>query len=338
MLVAIHLAGGNDGLNTVVPWRDPRYRQARPSLALGEADLWQPGGPLAFNAALSPLRALWDRGLLSVVNGVGYPEPVRSHFRSAEIWQSGGPGARTGWLARTLEHTRGRGISVDTPISRALQSPAISPWAVGPADSFHYDDIDPVTHAALDDLYRQADPHLRETWTGLQTALHVSATADPHMPPTEPGKALATLLAFMPAAQIYHVGLHGFDTHANQRNRQHKALEEAATAVAAAWKAVEDRGLADRTTFMLYSEFGRRVEENASGGTDHGTAGPLFIISQGLRRGWQGEYPSLGNLTDGDLRYTIDFRQVYASVLEQWLGQRAEPVLGETFPILPLWA
>src|SRR5206468_890948 len=153
--------------------------------------------------------------------------------------------------------------------SRALQSPAIAPWAVGPADSFHYQDVDPPTWAALDLLYRQSDPHLRETWTGLQTALRVSAQADKSLPQTEPGKALATLLAFMPAAQIYHVSLHGFDTHANQRTRQHKALEEAASAVAAAWRAVEARGLADRTTFMLYSEFGRRVEENASGGTDH---------------------------------------------------------------------
>lgn len=339
LLVVVHLAGGNDGLNTIVP-SDRAYRTARPTLALGDALPLRSG--LGMNPAMAPLHALYQRRLVAVVNGVGYDHPNRSHFRSAEIWQTADPvGAPPyGWLGRYLDVSRQRGVCVDATLNRSLWAKGAPVLSVDTPEAFRFTHPDPVVESALSDLYRDSPPHLADTWHRLDDAvkrLGRLPKAD-GMPGTDAGKALRTVLQLMPTAQVYHVTVSGFDTHIDQRNRQAKVWQELSEALSAFWSALEARGLAVRTTLMLYSEFGRRVEENASGGTDHGTAGPVFLVGHGVRAGLSGAYPSLSDLDEGDLRHSVDFRSVYAGVLEGWLGTRARDVLGPHPPALPLFA
>ncbi|MFN8610526.1 MAG: DUF1501 domain-containing protein [Vulcanimicrobiota bacterium] len=333
-LVMIHLFGGNDGLNTVVPWKDPAYIRARPGLALKEVLPLHSG--LGFHPALAPLLPLWQRGKLAVVQGVGYPEPNRSHFISSDIWQSAGLNSNDGWLGRLAA---GRGWDTvqvdDRSLCRALWQP---PGASRVSLCVRSDQPAPPTRpawmqATLAGLYGGCE----QTYLG-RTYARLGACQGEHWTGAPLQASLRAMLDLWPQGRLFHTSLGGFDNHSDQLNKQSKALGELATALAEFYGELQRRGWEKDTLICVYSEFGRRVEENASGGTDHGGAAPCFLLGGGVKGGLYGEHPSLTRLVDGDLSPGFDFRQVYASILEDWLEADARNVLGREFGKISCWA
>jgi uncharacterized protein (DUF1501 family) len=325
VLLAIHLFGGNDGLNTVIPWADPAYRRARPTLAVDGSAALAIGRGLGLHPALRPLLPLWERGRLAIVNGVGYPHPNRSHFVSSAIWQTADR-ASDGWLGAASGKARWRAFNVDAWPAQAIEGP--NTISIRPGDDFHLPDPDPAYTAALRALYGHAPGHVRATYEKMESAIARLAAIHPRAH-DDLGRALETVGGLGPG--VFHTTARGFDTHSGQAERHAKALGTFAEGLAAFWRGVEARGLADRTLVLVYSEFGRRVEENASGGTDHGTAGPVFLLGGRVRGGLHGDLPSLARLDSGDLRFTVDFRAVYAAILERMLEVDPRPVLGGAF-------
>lgn len=333
-LVMIHLFGGNDGLNTVVPWKEAAYQKARPGLALKQ--VLPLSGGLGLHPALAPLLPLWQRGKLAVVQGVGYPEPNRSHFISADIWQSAGLSSNDGWLGRLAAARGWDSVQVDDQaLCRALWQPADSSRV---SLCVRSDQSPPLKRPAwmrrvLEDLYGGC-PH---TYLG-KTYARLGACQGEHWqgPPLQ--ASLRAMLDLWPQGRLFHTSLGGFDHHSDQLNRHSKALGELATALAEFYGQLQRRGWEKETLICVYSEFGRRVEENASGGTDHGGAAPCFLLGGGVKGGLYGEHPSLSRLVDGDLALEYDFRQVYASILEDWLEADARVVLGREFGKISCWA
>lgn len=318
-LVMVHLFGGNDGLNTLVPRGSARYRRARPSLALAEDALLPLGHGMAAHPALGPLLPHWERGRVAAVQGVGYPDSSLSHFHSTEVWHTAG--RDRGWLGATgLE-----GVGVD-PEPTLVLGEALR---VRDPQEFRLDLPEPE-RALLRGLYARHD-RLGPTWARMEEGMRRLGRPCPGeaMPPGDAGQALSAVLRLLDTARVFHVTLGGFDTHSGQADRHARALGEAAAALAAFARAAPD------TLVVVYSEFGRRVEENASGGTDHGAAGPVLLLGP-VRPGLHGEHPSLADLEDGNLRHAVDFRQVYATVLRDWLGLDPNPLLGGSFQGLRL--
>ena len=364
VLVVVQLAGGNDGLNTVVPLTDPRYRAARPSVALSQAEVLPlPRGDLGFHASLARLHALFAQGQVAVIQGVGLPKPDRSHFESTAIWQT----ARlephrdpSGWLGRALEQRAdavrqplmalGIGPAGSSPTLVGTRAPypslsSLDAFAVQPDRRFPQDG--PALNRAVAAV--NADPRedgspaayirrVARTALGASAAL-ADATHDYRSMVEYPKNGFADQLRLV--AQLcsgalgtlaFHVTLGGFDTHANQKRQQATLLQQLAEGVAALFEDAAAHGFADRLVVMTYSEFGRRVKENASGGTDHGSGSVSFVIGPAVQGGLYGKPPDLGTLADGDVPATLDFRAVYASVLQGWLGFKPGPVVGNTPP------
>lgn len=347
MLVLVHLFGGNDALNTVVPVGDARYRKARPRLALSLGDTLELSGGLRLNQALKPLLPMWEADKLAIINGVGYPGANQSHFISSDIWHTGRVQTRgsapEGWLGRCLDLTGWTGVSVDRTLARALWARKSQPLSVKVPDQFKLRRGE-VFASHLDAMYAQKElpRHLRSTYTRMRSAMKQVARSLENCPgekltPNDFGKALKTILALMPAARIYHTTLPGFDTHSGQTDRHPKMLDLVARGLSEFWAALEEKGWADKTTVVVYSEFGRRMDENASGGTDHGAAGTTFVLGNHVRGGLHGEYPDLADLESGNLRHTVDFRTVYAALLEGWLEADAAAILGGRYPKLRLF-
>lgn len=329
-LVVIHLFGGNDGLNTVVPCADANYRRLRPKLALDTESCLALGSGLYFNPALKPLMPLWQKGLLSVINGVGYPNANHSHFLSSDIWNGGGFGQEFGWLGRAADHARLATVQLaGLDQARCLLARETSPLCLDPEHSQPLE-LDP----SLALLYGRS-PALAKPFRDLERLndglKHHHCEGESHA--AQPlNLSLRWIAELMPEARIFHTTAGGFDTHSEQLGRHQEALHTVAQSLFDFWSALETRGWADSTLVMVFSEFGRRVEENQSGGTDHGTAGPVFLLGKGLRGGFLGQYPSLkpSDLVDGDLKYTVDFRSIYSGILERWLEVPAEPILGRS--------
>jgi uncharacterized protein (DUF1501 family) len=363
ILVVVQLSGGNDGLNTVVPYADPLYRQLRPQLAVPEGEVLPLDGAVALHPALAPLKARFDAGQLAVVRGVGYPNPDRSHFRSMDIWQTAEPAAyaRSGWLGRYLagctcgEQGQAPAVSIGQNLPRAFWTESLFVPALTNLNGYRFQ-TDPRwpadraaqirTLQALDARHEALRPYAE--FLGQQS-LNALASADelgrvagtwttpvgyPDTPFAQGLRLIGQLIAGDLGARIYYVQLGGFDTHANQKNTHQRLLETLAGGLDAFQQDLEAMGKADQVLTMTFSEFGRRVRENGSQGTDHGTAEPMFLLGAGLRSGLYGAQPPLDDLDNGDLRYQVDFRAVYATVLERWLGGNAEPVLGA--PYAPL--
>lgn len=376
VLVVLQLAGGNDGLNTVVPWSNDHYRRARPKLALGRDQLLTIDDNLAFPTALVGFRELLEAGHLAVIHGVGYPNPNRSHFRSMEIWQTASDADRVerrGWIGRyfdcccegadpTVGVSVGRqmpqafqarrpvGVSVDGP-ARVASRPAakgmtesvamleeeatVSGDSVGEASgrqSPGVELLDFLDRTALD--ARLSDQRMREI------AGRVSNTV--RYPETALGQSLkqvAQWIAGRLPTRVYYLSHGGFDTHRGQATTHERLLKELGDATRAFVDDLRGLGVLERVLTMAFSEFGRRVEENASAGTDHGAAGPVFLFGRRFRDPWVGRHPSLkpGDLVRGDLKHSIDFRSVYAELLEGWLGASSERVLGRRFERLALF-
>ena len=357
ILVVVQLTGGNDGLNTVIPYRDDEYYRARPKLAIPAEDVVRIDDQFGWHPAARGLADLLQAGKLAVVQGVGYPEPNRSHFESMDVWHTcsrkGSP-RTTGWLGRfldTMKPASGRdapAIHVGAekqPLALAADAVRV-PSLASPAE-FRLESDD----QRLGDLIAEVPSHdapPADALLGYLTSSTTSAFAASKRitaalgsddspvkyPETELAARLKTIAQLIDAGlstRIYYVELDGFDTHSQQAAAHAALLRQYAGAMSAFMEDVAHRGHGDRILTASFSEFGRRVAENASAGTDHGAAAPVFLCGAHLRPGLIGEHPSLVDLEDGDLKHLIDFRQVYAALLERWLGAASSPILGGQF-------
>jgi uncharacterized protein (DUF1501 family) len=347
VLVVVQLDGGNDALNTVVPHADPNYEKLRPKLRIQKKNLVRLTDTLGLHPSLKPLDGLLQAGQLAVLPGVGYPNPNRSHFESMAIWHTArfDPEERKGygWLGRALDPRAGTAYAVGAAVPGALRGrrstavalsrvedvllsdPAAARQAVGPATA---DELLAFVrrqaveaHAAADQLAKLAGEDAADyPATGLAQRL----------------KLVARLLKADLGARVFYTVQSGYDTHASQAFTHAELLATFAGAVAAFFADLKTAKLADRVALLAFSEFGRTIHENGSGGTDHGTAGAVFAAGPGVRGGTVGSMPSLTDLAGGEPKLTTDFRQVYATVLEDWLGVAAGEVLAGQFERLPL--
>lgn len=341
ILVLVELNGGNDGLNTVVPYADPAYAAARPQLAVPRERVLQLDEGLGLHPSLAPLRPLWDSRELSLALGVGYERPNRSHFRSIEIWNSGSTAAETlqeGWLSRVLTETGGREGS---PAQGIVLGGPEGPLAGPGLTSVVLRDPRRLRQAAALLDGKPAAPanpalaHILAERQRMQSAAEAIARRLAEAPPlrtTFPETALgrqlqrsARLIAAGAPASVYKLRHSGYDTHAGQAARHARLLDELAEGLAAFRAAMVEWGIWERTLVMTYAEFGRRVAENASGGSDHGSAAPHFLLGGRLRGGFLGAQPALDDLEGGDLKPRLDFRRLYAAVAGDWLGLPPAP-------------
>lgn len=357
VLVLVTLYGGNDGLNTVIPYTDPAYQSSRPDLAYSASEVLDLGDGLGFNPAMTGLHEMWQRKLCAVVRGVGYPQPNHSHFVSMDIWQTATPAEPTnsGWLGRWLDAqpddqiralkaisvggtlppllggTRTAGSSL--PIGR-FRLPKAGPLASGftalgqpsPQDS------PAAAYAARDvaDLFTVA-----KTFTPALA----SAKSTPEKGKAAKASALAQQLGIVAECinasvptRVYSVSLGGFDTHSAEKGTQSTLWGEVDKAVVDFQNAIAGGPHGKDVVTVLYTEFGRRVHANANEGTDHGTAGPVLVLGEPVNGGFYGEQPSLTDLDDGDLKFSTDFRSVYATLLDQVLGADPAQILGQDQP------
>jgi uncharacterized protein (DUF1501 family) len=368
ILVVIEMAGGNDGLNTVAPYATPEYAKARPNIGLAKDQVLQIGQSdgqlIGLHPRLKGLHDLFDKGALAVVTGVGYPNPNRSHFESMDIWQLGDPDikrAREGWIARYFDadgHIKGTslpGIALGEQLPLALNGPHSPATVIGNGGDYGFGSNAPDRNQqvqAFEAMYapsggtaaRSSDDFIRnvgnDVYTSTQAikdAMH-SYDARAGEKASYPNSGLASRLQTIAklitgglSTRVYYASTGGFDTHANQPNGQANALGAVGDAMAAFYKDLELQGRAQDVLVMTFSEFGRRVHENGSMGTDHGAASVLFVAGGAVRGGLHGAYPSLADLDNGDLHFTTDFRSVYSAILDKWLGASSEQVLGGSF-------
>jgi uncharacterized protein (DUF1501 family) len=360
VLVVVQLSGGNDGLNTVIPYADDAYHRARPSLAVEAASRINLDDTAAFHTALKPLMRLRERGELCVVEGVGYPNPNRSHFRSMEIWHTASDAdryARDGWIGRYFDNCcsgtpdPAAGIFLGPELPQAFDGRGGTGIAFQTPESFGYLEGESVSSAAgfrrINSVAGGENPSLdflrAVTGNANMSADRVHAIARrvrnaESYPVDAFSRGLATIAQMIAGdlgTRIYYIPLGGFDTHAGQAGSHQRLLATFAQGMDAFYRDLEKLGLADRVVTLAFSEFGRRVEENASKGTDHGAAGPMFLLGPAVRGGFAGKRPDLTRLdANGDLAFTTDFRSVYATVLEGWLEVDSSVVLPREFPLL----
>ena len=350
ILVLVTLYGGNDGVNTLIPYADPAYHDARPELAYAPTDVLHLDNAFGLNPAMKGLAQLWSDKHLAVVRGVGYPKPDHSHFRSMDIWQTASPAApsNTGWIGRWLDSTG------DDPVRSVNMGAVLPPLAVGArctAAALPVGTHKPLAKdlaAALQGLGTAASsdtPTEAMVCSSLRAERTAATTFDPI---TASGTAnskkdaglsdqldqVARCVKAGVPTKVYTVSLGGFDTHADERGTQQTLLGTLDTAVSKFLGDMAGDPHGRGVVLMTYSEFGRRVKANASQGTDHGTAGPIFLAGQPVRGGFYGDEPSLTDLDDGDLKVSVDFRSVYGEVLHRVLGADPQQVLGGSFPEL----
>jgi uncharacterized protein (DUF1501 family) len=367
-LVVIELDGGNDGLNTVIPFEDPLYYRNRRTLAIPKKEVIPLSDRVGLHPRMKDLGELFREGRVAVVQGVGYPEPNRSHFRSMEIWHTAStePTApTTGWLGRYLDAWQPSpppaipsdfpcGLALTEALPQALQAGRVTVPVVAQLDSLGEADKGQVAllrklstggpaaargpaaflRQQADTLYRTAD----RLKAAAEKAQPMPAIEYPEGDLGGQLRRAAQILGAGLGVRVLYVSLDGFDTHANQAEGHGKILEELSRSLAAFQRDLAARKLTDRVLVMVFSEFGRRVDENASLGTDHGAASCMFLVGAGVKGGLAGQYPSLEMLGDGDLIHNTDFRSVYATLLDGWLGCTPETVLGKAFPTLDLIA
>lgn len=345
IMVIVTLYGGNDGINTVIPYADNAYHDARQELSFSPDEVLDLDGHLGLNPALTGLNDLWHNKELAIVRGVGYPKQDRSHFRSMDIWQTAAPDhpVRTGWIGRWLD-------TGDDPLRAINIGPVLPPMAVGEkhlaASLSPSIPLIPTHMASTLSALSRSDPHdtaamesVRSTYRTQQVtdrALNQFAAASP--PPdaqTDSGKQLADDLELVAKCirarvptQVYMVDLGGFDTHADERGDHQRLLQSLDDAMTPFLRQMRTNSYGRNVVVMVYSEFGRRVRANASQGTDHGSSAPVFIAGSRVKGGFYGDEPSLTDLVDGDLKTTTDFRDVYYELLTKNIDTDPEPVVG----------
>lgn len=358
ILVIIQLSGGNDGLNTIVPYYNDIYYQSRPSIAIPKDKVLKISDELGFNPALQKFRELYDEGLVSVINSVGYPNPDRSHFRSMDIWQTGSAADQylgTGWLGRYLDSSCQaevcqpyQAIEMDDTLSLAMKGERVKGLAMQDPQKLYQS-----THNPLFEQLKKAKPAedasenvaylyktLAETASSADyiysKAKVQKSTADyPQNAFSKSMKTIAELIISGVKTQVYYASVSGFDTHVRQNQQQDRLLEGYAGAVNAFVQDLKKHDKMKNVMIMTFSEFGRRVAQNGSNGTDHGTANNLFIINGDLKKaGFYNQAPNLTDLDEGDLKYQIDFRNIYATLLKKWLNADINAVLGKPFEMI----
>ncbi|MEP7106582.1 MAG: DUF1501 domain-containing protein [Ferruginibacter sp.] len=355
VLVVIQFSGGNDGLNTVIPIQNDIYYNARPRLGILKDKALPLTGEVGLNPALKAFKGLFDQGDMAILNSVGYPNPDRSHFRSMDIWHSASNSneyVNTGWIGRYLD-ARCKGcdrptqaVEIDDIVSLALKGENNNGLAFKDprklysiSNEKYFKDINADHHSGdetTDYLYKTLGDTLSSAdYIYQQSKLH--PTAEPY-PGTTLGKDLkiiASLILSDINTKIYYVSLGSFDTHVNQENQQKKLFTELNDAVQAFTTDLKKNNRFEDVLMMTFSEFGRRVTQNASGGTDHGTANNMFFISGGLKeKGLLNPMPDLSDLDDGDLKHKVDFKDVYATVLNKWLNADDKMILGKQYSYL----
>lgn len=357
ILVVIQLSGGNDGLNTIVPYQNDLYYQFRPKLSIPSNEILTLNDQLGFNPALSALRPWYDRGYMSIINNVGYPNPDRSHFRSMDIWQTASSSNEywsTGWLGRYLDNdcmtcATYHALELDDGLSLALKGRQHSGFAMNNAKQIRTATNNPLLNAVAQNAHHHEEEnvaYLYKTLTDTQQAadylyqqskVHRSNVSYPNSGFAKDLKQVAELITADTDTRIYYLSLGGFDTHVKQQTTQNRLLTQYAEGVSAFLEDLKQNNLLDDTLIMTFSEFGRRVAENGSNGTDHGTANNLFLMGGQLQNaGFYNGGPDLSNLINEDLAYDIDFRQVYATILDKWLDGNAANVLQGQFAPLDL--
>lgn len=363
-LIVVQMAGGNDGLNTIVPYTDSAYYQARPTLAIQQADVLDLNGRVGMHSSLKSLQPLWQATKLAVLEGVGYPNPNLSHFVSMDIWQTldlEGQGAQ-GWLGKyvaglvdqdghpfqslavgTALPTALRALNADVPVVSNPSSYRLlpDPAAQGQTSAA---EARIQTLLKLYNTYPRSAPYAAlldaTAQSAVQGAKQLDATASVYKPAVQYPttnfakglQVLAEVIVQGLGLRVGYVTLGGFDTHAGQADTQSTLLQELAEGLAAFYNDLTAHNAAENVVVMTWSEFGRRVEENGNAGTDHGTAAPLFVLGDAVQGGIYGEPPDLTRLDNaGNLQFTTDFRSIYATVLDRWLGAPSSAVLGGSF-------
>ena len=363
VLVVVQLSGGNDGLNTVVPYADDAYYQSRPSLAVAKDEVLKIDASWVFTRRCAALPTCSKTDNLAIVQGVGYPNPNRSHFESMDIWHSclrkGSP-RTTGWLGRFLDASRSPedrdAMAVHLGAEKqplALAAELVRTPSISSLDRFRLNDAgDSGLRSAINQLSsqeRSGDGLLNFVQTSTKSALEASRRVEeatdaydtpiryPESGLAEKLRTVAQLIDAGLGTRVYYTSIDGFDTHSRQGAAHAALLRQVGDAIAAFVQDVSHHGHADRVAVLAFSEFGRRVAENASEGTDHGAAAPMFLAGTGIRTGPIGKHPSLRDLQDGDLKHHTDFRQVYAAVLDSWLGWPSAAVIGKKFQPVDLF-
>lgn len=364
VLVVLQLGGGNDGLNTVVPYADSAYHDARPGIGVAADKVLRIDDHVGLNPALAGIKALYDAGRVAVVQGAGYDNPTYSHFEALRVWEYADPQQRAtdGWLGKLLAAQLD---SQGHPLAGCALGQASTPAELRASGAT----VSVIESAAAYDvqggrgrqvaapaLYRHTpgiygalfDQSLSTAESGI-AALKDSSKYTPAVPYSSTRtvygsknslagslQLTAQMIVTQPQVKICHVVLGGFDTHQDEDQRQTALLTDVDGAVSAFFKDLDAHGAGNRVVLATWSEFGRRVAENGSKGTDHGSAAPMLVIGTPVKGGLFGAAPSLTDLDNGNLKHTVDFRSVYQALIRDWLGGDAQSVLGQAFPELPL--
>jgi uncharacterized protein (DUF1501 family) len=361
VLIVVNLQGGNDGLNTVVPHGMPAYYKYRPTLGIAPNDVLRIDATIGLNPALASLKGMFDSGQVAIVQGAGYPDPDHSHFRSTEIWQTAEPEhyGGTGWVGRFLDESGLPDSNLfnavalapvlpEVMIGRRIDVPAIGALhAYGLSSDSNATERAAFTSLVRDDRVPFSSPYLATVATiedhaqrGSEELPKLVAGYKPSgtYPATALGRSLALAAQIVGSrlgTRVIYVQHGSFDTHAAQKPTQDRLLRELGDALKAFYDDLAAHGNDKRVLTMTFSEFGRRLAENGSRGTDHGEAAPMFLVGGGLKGGVYGRHPSLDRLDNGDATFTMDFRNVYATVIEKWFGRSSTGVIAGSFPAMP---
>jgi uncharacterized protein (DUF1501 family) len=346
-LVVIQLSGGNDGLNTLVPFSNDAYYAARPTLGISKRDVIPVSTDLGMHPNLRALASFFDNGQLAWIQNVGYPNPNRSHFASMAVWHTASPeeSSRDGWIgriaARVGDPLCASNIGTSTPL--AFHSEVISPPSISDVDKFEFI-LDEQLQIPFQTMLAQPREGERAfIQRSIEQMLQNTATIQARLgnykaggayPNTDLANRLqqtAKLIATGLHQKVLYVSIGGFDTHANERPTHDALMLHLAEGLTAFQQDLEAQGLSEQVAVLAFSEFGRRVAENASEGTDHGQGGVMFALGKGVKGGIYGDLPDLENLEGGDIKYQQDFRGVYAKVLDNWLGIASQAILGSNF-------
>jgi uncharacterized protein (DUF1501 family) len=363
VLVVLQLSGGNDALNTIVPYGDPLYYDNRPSVMVPEDQVLAIDDAIGFNPTMGPLKRLYDEGKMAIIQGIGYPKPSRSHFRSMDIWHTCEPEkvGDEGWLGRAIRDLDPQkenvltGVNFGRGLPRALAAPGVPVASVGNLETYGVltgIEAEEQRTRALETFSRTYSPMLGKgpvlsyfAQTGLDAlkgADILSTATEKYTSSVQYGNDdVAQYMKNIVQTNLAHLGTrvlyttapyNSFDTHAGQLANHTRLWTQTSKAIAAFYDDLKEHDASDNVVLLVFSEFGRRVHDNGSG-TDHGAGGIAFVIGDAVKGGLYGEYPSLeaGKLLEGDLHYNNDFRGTYATLLERWMGLDAKPIVGGRF-------
>jgi len=353
-LVVVQLSGGNDGLNTVIPFGNDIYYQKRKSIGIKPENVIKLNDMQGLNPNLAALQKIYDQGWMTIINDVGYPNPDRSHFRSMDIWQTGSDSNQflsTGWIGRYLDSNCEScklpysAIEVDDSLSLALKGQIKKGIALkdpnallkNTNEAFFKQMVnsskDNLDEANLGYLYKtMIETSSSANYIQQTSKIYESKAAYPNSGFANQLKMVSKFISSGLKTKVYYVSLSGFDTHVNQVNQQGNLLKQYAEGMAAFLDDLKQHEKINDTLVVTFSEFGRRVGQNASNGTDHGTANSMFLFGGKLKK--QGIFnpaPDLANLDNGDLKYQVDFREIYGTILDKWLDVNNQQILNKKF-------